>query len=240
MRIVHCSDLHGHFPELPWEFDAVVCSGDFFKHNQFKVNYTPQRRQSEIQFQTNWLKSKIPFMKEWLKGKPLIWCSGNHDFLNPCDILNDHGIETIDLDNRLVEYKGFMWYGFPYVPTIRGEWNWEKDPTDLKQEVNNMISRIKEAGYLDKLDILVAHCPPNGILDLDDGCNIGNRFMNSAINYALRQPLKLYLTGHVHQSRGYIEHGETLISNAANMARLISFIDNKWNIDATIKDSVIS
>jgi Icc-related predicted phosphoesterase len=244
MRICHVSDNHGYFPELPGEFDVVVCSGDFFKHYKRKPNYNPIRRQDEIEFQTYWLKSRIDVIREWTKGKPFIWSSGNHDFINPCNILNENSIKAIDIDNKVIEYGGFVWYGFPYVPMIINEWNWERDPQQMKEQTANLVNRLKQNNKLDKLDILVAHCPINGTLDSAFYSKIGNKQMNSVIDYALQKPLGLYLCGHCHENNGWVQRGNTLFNNGAVMLnksiRIITYRNNKWTIDATIKDTVIS
>lgn len=235
MLLAHVSDLHGFFPTLPKEFDVLVFSGDFYKHNQRKPNYGPENRRAEIEFQTNWLRMNLSTIKEWLQGRPFVWCSGNHDFLNPCELLNQAGIEAIDLDEKVVEYKGLVWYGFPYVRYLIGEWNWEADPQHWKQESQNIVKRLKEAGKLDKLDVLVAHSPPEGIVDMSswDG-RIGNPNINPVINYALQKPLPLYLTGHIHEAYGWDKVGETLYSNAAiagkNKPRVLLLENNEWKV----------
>jgi len=228
MLICHISDCHGQLIDLPGEFDVVVCSGDFFAYNksesfgkrgiELEPNRTAAKRKAEIEFQKIWLLTNIKAIKEWIKGKPFIWSSGNHDFLNPCQILNDNGIEAIDLDNKVVEYKSFVWYGFPYVPKIRNCWNFECTPDELRKEVNTFLRRLKDAKMFDRLDILVAHCPPDGILDTYDAKkeqHIGNPFINSTITYQLTNPLKLYLCGHAHPSNGVLSIGSTTFSNAA-------------------------
>ena len=224
MRIMHVSDTHGYFPELEGEFDAVVHSGDFHAFNkresyegrqvELDPNRTPKKRKAEIEFQKEWLFDKIPTIKDWIKGKPFLFCSGNHDFFNPCAMLNDNGIEAIDLDNKVVEYMGYVWYGFPYVPMIRNSWNFEREPTDLKREVQTFVARLKNHGKLDGLDILVAHCPMSGILDKAKR-SIGNKHMNSAVSYQLQKLPKAYLCGHVHPDNGLESMGEMIVSNAA-------------------------
>ena len=66
--------------------------------------------------------------------------------------------------------------------------------------------RLKDLGKLGNLDILVSHCPMNGILDkCKRSGSIGNRFMNSAVSYQLQGQPELYLCGHAHEGNG-IEH----------------------------------
>ncbi len=233
LRICHVSDLHGYFIPLPKEFDVLVFSGDFFKFNQRKPNYGPERRREEIEFQTNWTRFNLPNIKKWLDGRPIVWCSGNHDFINPCQILNDNGIEAIDIDEKVVEYKGLVWYGFPYVRYLIGEWNWELDPQHWRNECQNIVKRLKEAKSLDKLDVLVAHSPPEGIVDMTDyNGRVGNPHMNAVINYALQKTLPLYCCGHIHQAYGWTKTNGTLYSNAAiygvREPRILLLENNEW------------
>lgn len=231
MTILHVSDLHGYFPNLPSGSDVIVSSGDFYKHHQRKPNYGPERRKEEIEFQKDWLKYKLKDFKKWLDGRPFLWCSGNHDFFNPCELLNANGIEAIDLDEKAVEYKGLVWYGFPWVRYITGEWNWEAEPKKWKEETQNIISNLKNNNCLDKLDILVAHSPPMGIVDaIKYEGRVGNPNMLPIIDYALQKPLQLYLTGHIHEANGWSRRGDTLYSNAATSYRVIIKENNEWKV----------
>lgn len=225
MKLMHVSDTHGCFPDLPGEFDAVVYSGDFFPFNyreshegralELYPNRNSETRQAEIEFQKTWMLRRIDTLKDQVKGKPIVWSSGNHDFFNPCDMLNEHGVRAVNIDNKVMEYMGLVWYGFPYVPMLRNAWNFERDDKELKHEVQTFVQRLKEDGKLDKLDVLVAHCPPDGVLDFANKKRIGNKHMHSALFYQLQKPPQLYLCGHAHPSNGLDKMGDIVVSNAA-------------------------
>src|ERR1035437_9703982 len=109
ITIAHVSDTHGQsWPEIPDECDMVIHSGDGMP------NASRGNVEIEIPFQTKWVKNNVENYRKWLKGKPLLYCQGNHCFINPCPILNENGIETIDLTNKIGLYKGIVFYGFPF------------------------------------------------------------------------------------------------------------------------------
>src|SRR5690606_18255327 len=97
-----------------------------------------------------------------LNNKPLFFISGNHDFI-PHDkmetILRNHDIEAYSLDNKLIKYNDFKFYGFPYIPYICGDWNNELNTDQMRSKADQMVSDIKNQD----IDILVTHSPPNGI-----------------------------------------------------------------------------
>ncbi len=74
MKLMHCSDSHGFFPDLSGEFDVFVCSGDFFAYNkresfgkrniELEPNRTPAKRKAEIEFQKKWLLTNIETIRE--------------------------------------------------------------------------------------------------------------------------------------------------------------------------------
>jgi Icc-related predicted phosphoesterase len=225
MKILHFSDNHGQFDDISnKEFDVVVCSGDFFPNKNWGPLQNSRMHQEEIKFQTGWLKDRIPFMKEWLQNKPFLFCSGNHDFINPCAILQENGIKAIDLDNNVVEYGGLTWYGFPYIPMIQGFWNKECGSQYLKEETDKFVKRLEDANKFDALDVLVSHCPLYGILDECFGEHCGNQHMNNVLAYRFNKLPKLMCFGHIHNSWGcdtFGEEDEMFISNAATGYRIL-------------------
>lgn len=236
MKFIHASDTHAYFPDLKGDFEFVVISGDFFPNSCFDPNRG--KFQQEVKFQEKWMKKNIETFREWVQGKPVLWSSGNHDFFNPCEMLSSYGIEIIDLDNKVVEYKGLVWYGFPYVNYIRGDWNFEKEKPEMKNKIDQFIERLKQAKALDRLDVLVAHSPPYGVLDKSSrqysgrSENIGNHFIVNAINYALQSKLKAYLCGHNHNMNAFVIIDDIFYSNAAvgidGRPRLIQYLDGKF------------
>lgn len=73
-------------------------------------------------------------------------------------MLNDYGIEAIDLDNKVIEYGGYVWYGFPYVPIIRNCWNFECDETKLRDsEVYYAFEGFGKAWEFGHIGIPLSH-----------------------------------------------------------------------------------
>lgn len=215
LRVLHISDTHGHFPQLYGRFDVVVHSGDFFPNSQYCGN----NNQLEMAFQMDWLKQKAQTVKEWLRGHPFLFTMGNHDFLH-ADIVTmvlgqEAGLTNVRcLHDRVVDHQGVKFYGFPYVPTISGSWNYERDIPEMQQETDKMVSVLNQ----EKVDVLVCHCPPYQMLDLTIGNQlIGNTVMNNALDYQIekeKMPTH-YLCGHCHEAHGMAMRNGVLVSNAA-------------------------
>lgn len=217
MIICHGSDWHGNrfklesgevvsvFPEIKEEFDIFVMSGDFLPNFRWGCNKNKSDLKEEIKYQENWCRLYAKDLKKCIHDKPFLFSSGNHDFINPCKILKEHGINAIDLDDKVVEFMGYTWYGFPYIPMMNDNWNHERDSNDMRAEIIMMINRLKDAKVYNKLDILVAHCPLHGLLDFtkyygNEHC--GNSHMNSALIYQMEKLPILYLCGHIHENGG--------------------------------------
>jgi Icc-related predicted phosphoesterase len=219
MKICHVSDTHTRFPELIGDYNLIVHSGDMLP------NMRPRAKLQEKLFQRDWIRENGERFKTWIGEKPFLFCSGNHDYIDPCDELKDLGINAINLDNKMIEIDGVKFYGFPYVPYI-GVWNWEL----IEREMRSAVERLVEIVDFHKIDVLVAHCPPYGILDMNmQRTHIGNVAMINAINYTIRNMPKLYLCGHAHESRGFQDlivprdDGNKLIkiSNSATEYRIL-------------------
>jgi len=226
MRIAHIADNHGYFPDFPGEFDFVVHSGDLYPYsnNGRDINKNRTKKQREIEFQRDWIIKRIDTINDWLRRKPLLYCAGNHDFFNPCELLNKKGIDATDLTNKNIDYAGYKWYGFPYVNYLKGEWNWELDQGELWQQTQWLMDKMGS-----NTEILVAHNPMYGVLDGVDGIHIGNTFLQNAITYR-KTSIRLLLSGHIHESPGFVwlEKMNLAVSNAAGTSRIIKKIRGKW------------
>ena len=217
MKIAHVSDTHGQlWPEIPDECDFVVHSGDGIP------NASRGNLQIEIPFQTKWITDNIENYRKWLKGKTLLYCQGNHCFIDACEVLNHHNIPAIDLTNKVIEHQGIIFYGFPYINYIAGEWNHERLLQDLNNEMQYMKERIKEAGL--GLDILVAHAPPWGICDTYAGMHLGNSLLTNEITYQQLDPMPKHIfCGHIHEAGGFGELFDVKISQAATLVHVIEY-----------------
>jgi Icc-related predicted phosphoesterase len=214
LKILHTSDTHGSFPDMIGDFDLIVHSGDLL------VNQKPRMKLGEALFQRDWIRENGDKFKQWIGNKPFLFCAGNHDYMDPCSELRDLGINAIDTTNKLVEVDGVKFYGFPYVPYI-GFWNWEAPNQMMRQKIREMVEIIED----NKIDVLIAHCPPYGILDKNtEGTNIGNVAMTNALIDLNHLP-KAYLCGHCHNKQNIIHlpinNKYIRIVNSATICRIV-------------------
>lgn len=225
MKIAHVSDNHSTFPIIPNEADIIVHSGDWLP------NISRGRLDIEPRHQEAWIKQNIEKIKNWIGKKPFLFSPGNHDFFPPCGLLRQHGIEAYDITDRVFQYAGKRFFGFPYISYIAGEWAYESQPDEMARH----IRRLKDYFIDDGIDILVAHEPPYGVLD----CLIaarnssgvvtyceqhrGNRQLSNLFSYVLDEdkfPSHI-LSGHYHGHYGISEEWGITISNAATTVNLL-------------------
>jgi len=212
LRIAHVSDSHGTLPEIPFDFDAIVHSGDFLPTKGRRMGERINARRETI-YQRRWLDRKAGAIRAWPRGRPLYLCPGNHDFLHWDIVAAAMGGEVVSIDERIAELGGITLYGFPWIPWIEGEWRREaRDP-----EMRELVAAIPE------VDILVAHCPPHGVLDEEFGVHFGNAPLANEFAYARDRLPRVLLCGHVHASGGRVERwlDRVTVVNSATMVQLV-------------------
>lgn len=219
MRICHVSDTHGKFPRLYGRYDVIVHTGDLFPNSHHVYNDKPK----EMSFQYQWLKDNVNEMKSWLQGHPFLYVPGNHDFLTSSLMefeLRQIGVEAFDLTDKLLTFQGVNFYGFPYVPSINGMWNYERGIPEMQQEVDKMVEVLNKT----YVDVLACHGPPYKMLDLTMGNEIvGNQVMNTALDYKISKDMipAYYLCGHIHEANGVSVRDGMVVSNAATTMQII-------------------
>lgn len=205
MRIAHVSDTHGRLPKLGNSI-AVFHSGDFLPNNSRGIITV------EEPFQRDWMALNMDPIKDWLAGRAFIFCAGNHDFFDPIPMMRKAGISAFNVTNKTETIMGMQVHGFPYIPYIAGEWNYELRGKDLAEKVELIPW---------DLDILMAHCPPDGVLfePMDGSKAFGNAALTNWLSYSCEQPPRNLLCGHAHESNGIkmMKLGDhtVLVSNAA-------------------------
>lgn len=220
MRLLHVSDTHGGLLPLYGRYDVVLHTGDFFPNSKAKLL---NNRTLEMAYQLDWLRQQVPNIKQWLHGHPLLYVPGNHDFLHP-DImeheLRSHGMEVLSLTGKITTFQGVNFYGFPYVPTIDGSWNYERDIPEMQQEVDKMVEQLNTT----HVDVLACHSPPYKALDLTYGNDImGSTVLANALDYKISRDMMptVYCCGHCHEAHGMTTRNGLLISNAATTRHVI-------------------
>lgn len=220
LRLCHVSDTHGKFPRLYGRYDAVIHTGDLFpnSHHVMSGNKT-----QEMSYQLQWLRDSLPEMKSWLQGHPFLYVPGNHDFLNSALLefeLRSVGIEAFDLTDKMLNFQGVNFYGFPYVPAINGMWNYERELPEMQKEVDRMIGDLNKT----YVDVLACHAPPYRMLDLTMGNEIvGCQVIATALDYKISKDMlpAYYLCGHIHEANGMSVRNGMMVSNAATTRHII-------------------
>lgn len=195
MKALHISDTHGLFPTLDTSVDIVLHTGDFCP------NFVVTDPEMEAHLQRDWLKRKYWTINKWLRGRPMLVVQGNHDFTQIT------GPGVIDITNKKHTIDNLNFYGFPWVPEF-GPWNWGSNEQEMEQRVN----RIPWG----EIDVLMAHCPPKGVLDFCPGGHIGNKQLARAVVEHADDLPKWLLCGHVHEQGGGtdLHHQMTILNNA--------------------------
>lgn len=194
LTICHISDTH--LQALPVEpADILVHSGDFLNYGAME---------ELVQFRNQLEKVKDKFDK-------IILVAGNHDEIfetNP-HTSKSFLLETIPnlvyLHHETYEYKGYKIFGTPWQPFFN---NWSFNVKD-NLELYEKYLQIPE-----DTQILITHCPAEGILDrTHDMKKVGSK----ALKLALLQlkELKAHMFGHIHYSYGVDYISDVQYSNGA-------------------------
>jgi Icc-related predicted phosphoesterase len=202
MIITHVSDTHGQFPQCNRDDSIIlVHSGDFLP------NISRGIVEAEQEFQTEWVEKNIQQISDWIGNRIFVFCRGNHDFIDPTAMLIAAGIKAVGITCAAQTVCGLKFYGFPFIPFIVGEWMFET----YKNAMSDRVSEIPN-----DLDILVAHCPPYGILSEE-----GNTSLITWLDYVVEKKPKMLLCGHFHANHGLYVYDGMLISNAATVVHHI-------------------
>ncbi len=220
MRLIHVSDTHGGFPKLHGPCDIVVHSGDFFPNSHALYNGD---KQEEAKYQSEWLCLNIRNMKKWLQESPFLFVLGNHDFMHPNvmeTLLRNEGIAAINLTDQVITYNNVNFYGFPYIPYISGDWNYEREVPEMQIEVDRMVKQLNEK----YVDVLVCHAPIHGTLDKTWGNEVvGSTVIANALDYKISKDTmpSYYLHGHIHEAHGIAMRNNILVSNAGTTQHIL-------------------
>lgn len=200
MRIIATSDTHFAFD------NSLIPDGDVFIHSgDLMYKGTPDEWEAVVQSLAA------------LPHKTKILVPGNHDYF--CQ--HYHGLARSDLRRRanvsmLTEgvnvikagNERFSLLAIPYVTGLTG-WAYCVDETWLYDYIKNHAD-----SYYPAIDFVVSHSPPYKILDAEDGNHYGAMAMNRWF-YGQRQPVKHWISGHIHGSYGTAEIDGTKFYNVA-------------------------
>lgn len=204
MKIVCLSDTHGmhrQIKKVP-AGDVLVVAGDM----------TDVGELSDLASFADWL-GHLPH-----KHKLIV--AGNHDWnfrkqlKESLKILGNTtypGNPPIYLEDSGTIIDGVKFYGSPWQPEFMGwAFNLPRDGEDLKEKWSHIPYDV---------DVLITHCPPEGILDNVSQTPYRNGAYNLGCHYLLERVKhikpKLHIFGHIHDSHGKSKRGKTTFINAS-------------------------
>jgi Icc-related predicted phosphoesterase len=135
------------------------------------------------------------------------------------DLIKINGLRLID--NRLAVFRGVRIGGIKYFTDISWAREFELDglPKIRERALRDTQNTSRVLGGFGKLDILVTHVPPYGVLDRVDsktippswvGRHAGSR---AILEYTQRQQPDYVLCGHIHEAEGYERVGKSQVYN---------------------------
>lgn len=201
MRLIVLSDTHGFHRGMGHHGNAPVPDGDVLVHcGDFSRDFG------------SWM--DVVRFAAWMKAQPhahKILCPGNHDYgihEHPAKaeaLFRDNGVHM--LGQKSLEVGGLVFDGGPWMPISGWEPRWGFEMEEHERE--------REWSRIERVDVLVTHTPPMGVLDQTaKGQNIGCTVLRRRV-FDLRPQLHCF--GHVHEARGsYREQGITFLNASSN------------------------
>ena len=212
MKLLCISDTHNQYDyKTTGELvDFIVHAGDL----------TVYGYEHEIRYEFE----KLDALAEELQAYDVIVTPGNHDKFSEDfpvlwrELIAKYGF--ISLIDQMAIRQGIKFYGTPWCPGQK-HWAWSSHRCSIKQ---------KFAAIPEGLDVLITHCPPEGILDKvreiegwdergQEGPEVYTRFKSfgspSLKEHVLRAKPKVHIFGHIHDSSGILKVGDTTFVNAA-------------------------
>lgn len=208
MKILAIADthkLHGYL-KLPPDLDMIIHAGDAATERVASINA------NEMLDFLFWFDS--------LPVKYKIYVPGNHDTSVYERLIDPRKYSTIDyLEHEYIERGGLKIFGSPWTPTYGSGWAWMKQ----RGKLDPYWRQIPE-----KLDILITHGPPKGILDLSFNRNDQLEYCGDKelLNRVLQKEPKFHIYGHIHDSSGNFNAGKRTISCSNTQFMNVSCIED--------------
>lgn len=207
MRIFTISDIHDDFdlfaPEDLPDADVCVVAGDL-------TNWGVRRPQQ--------LSAALRWIVQMGQQIPTLWIPGNHDIgVGPNTFSYQDDVTCIL--NQTVSVGGLTFHGVSLspcytFPELADMWDYMTVDEDAE----------REAYSFEKVDVVVSHAPPYGVLDSGAwvvGRGQENYGSPALADYIARHAPRLVICGHVHEGRGHACLGRTDVYNVAQSAQII-------------------
>lgn len=200
MKFIVIADTHGYHQELELpQGDVLLHAGDI----------TDRGTKGEIIDFLDWFASQDYEHK--------IFIGGNHDlFLDdyPVELLKLLPVNVIYLKDSGCKIKDLQLWGSPVSPDLVG-WAFGKERWEMADHWKYLPSKI---------DILITHTPPFGILDTPTSSsrNLGCEALFDMVQFI--EP-SYHLFGHIHASYGKVIESGTTFINASNMNSYMGLVN---------------
>ncbi len=214
MRIVHGSDWHWGFREVP-EADLYVFTGDMMLNYPTTDKPKDRRRidgsygwridpENERIRQGEDIKHFVEAggFRELLGSPdaPILCVRGNHDFVDIAGLFEGCNLIHEFVDNEVVEVLGKRVSGHRGIPHIYGSWNDEVQRPDLMDRCRAIP---------DGIDFLLTHYPPALVLDMEVSPNGRvDAYGLEGMSYIVFNKLNnngVHFFGHIHGAGGRTE-----------------------------------
>jgi Icc-related predicted phosphoesterase len=136
-----------------------------------------------------------------------LFIPGNHEHCfedfpeESCALISEAEV----LIDRLYNYKGMKIWGMPWTPPF-GNMAFMADRKKMKEKCNLIP---------EKLDVLVTHGPPKGMLDaLPSGLQVGCEDLTERLESMMLPPV-VHIFGHIHHAHGIVRESKTTYYNVA-------------------------
>lgn len=197
-KLVATADTHFRFdqdleyrgvPLFP-DGDIFILAGDFM--------YSGTERE--------WYK-RVESLASLTKYKHKLLVPGNHDlffqhYAGPCmQEMRKAGVHCLTPTGPKTEIDGIRFGGCPFVTNLPN-WAYNADEDRIWQYLDS----------LGRVDVMIAHAPPKGVLDSDGRGNYGTQALR---RYIAKYEPEIVICGHVHEEYGTKVIGRTHVYNVA-------------------------
>ncbi len=178
-------ELEKEIGKLGLDVELIVIAGDF-------TYFKPVKRAIEI----------IEFIKQSFNA-PIFFVPGNCDHPRLLEWSKEEA-EIYNIHGKPARYKDWIFYGIggsnktPFMTYI--EWG--------EDEIRELVSPAEK--YPREKLVMVTHVPVYGYLDDVGGEHVGSKTLRRFLE---RHGAKLWVTGHIHEARGYIVVNNTHLVN---------------------------
>lgn len=234
VKLVAISDTHSQHERvgIP-ECDILVHAGDFTWEGDFL----------EVRDFVEWLEQQPAKHKVVIAGNhELSFDQGDYRYHEASrKLLAYNTDQTIHyLEDSGVELEGIKFWGTPWTPVL-GYWAFNATtrtdaPFDMRSDPP--LLEVKYGMIPKDTDVVICHGPPYGLVDRstsDDRC--GSIEMRNLLENELSN-VKLFMSGHIHEARGYTINNDTHVCNVATLAR--DYVTVRDPVVIYIDDGIVS